>query len=53
MDPGSGEYYKNKQWVDIFMRIPFKLPFVICLYPLKMVEKNVVILWKKPNKHLR
>ena len=30
MDPGSGEYYKIKQWVDAFMRIPFtqkaKLP---------------------------
>jgi ATP-dependent Lon protease len=30
MDPGSGEYYKIKQWVDTFMRIPFgkinKLP---------------------------
>lgn len=23
MDPGSGEYYKIKQWVDGFMRIPF------------------------------
>ena len=23
MDPGSGEYYKIKQWVDSFMRIPF------------------------------
>ena len=23
MDPSSGEYYKNKQWVDTFMRIPF------------------------------
>jgi ATP-dependent Lon protease len=23
MDPGSGEYYKIKQWVDAFMRIPF------------------------------
>ena len=23
MDPGSGEYYKTKQWVDTFMRIPF------------------------------
>ena len=30
MDPGSGEYYKNKLWVDTFMSIPFgihnKLP---------------------------
>ena len=30
MDPGSGEYYKIKQWVDTFMSIPFgqysKLP---------------------------
>ena len=24
MDPGSGEYYKIKQWVDAFMRIPFE-----------------------------
>ena len=24
MDPGSGEYYKIKQWVDGFMRIPFE-----------------------------
>ena len=23
MDPGSGEYYKIKQWVDAFMSIPF------------------------------
>ena len=23
MDPGSGEYYKVKQWVDTFMKIPF------------------------------
>ena len=23
MDPGSGEYYKLKHWVDNFMRIPF------------------------------
>jgi|UniRef100_A0A6C0IUP0 hypothetical protein len=23
MDPGSGEYYKIKQWVDAFMKIPF------------------------------
>lgn len=25
MDPGSGEYYKIKQWVDTFMRIPFSV----------------------------
>jgi ATP-dependent Lon protease len=25
MDPGSGEYYKIKQWVDTFMKIPFKI----------------------------
>jgi ATP-dependent Lon protease len=25
MDQGSGEYYKIKQWVDTFMRIPFGL----------------------------
>ena len=33
MEPGSGEYYKIKQWVDAFMRIPFgirnTLPFQI------------------------
>jgi len=23
MDPGSGEYYKNKHWIDKFMQIPF------------------------------
>ena len=23
MEPGAGEYYKIKQWVDTFMRIPF------------------------------
>lgn len=23
MEPGSGEYYKVKQWVDTFMRVPF------------------------------
>ena len=37
MDPGTGEYYKIKQWVDTFMRVPFgihrTLPVVwdICL----------------------
>lgn len=25
MDPGSGEYYKVKNWVDTFMKIPFNL----------------------------
>jgi ATP-dependent Lon protease len=33
MEPGSGEYYKIKNWVDTFMRIPFnnyeKLPINI------------------------
>ena len=33
MDPGGGEYFKLKQWVDTFMRIPFekyaKLPVTI------------------------
>ena len=33
MEPGSGEYYKIKNWVDTFMRIPFdkyeKLPITI------------------------
>ena len=33
MDPGSGEYYKIKQWVDAFMSIPFgktkKLPLTM------------------------
>ena len=33
MDPGSGEYYKVKQWVDTFMQVPFgiyhKLPITI------------------------
>ena len=33
MDSGSGEYYKNKNWIDTFMRIPFgkydKLPITI------------------------
>ena len=24
MEPGSGEYYKIKTWVDTFMRIPFE-----------------------------
>jgi hypothetical protein len=23
MDPGSGEFYKIKHWVDAFMNIPF------------------------------
>jgi ATP-dependent Lon protease len=23
MEPGSGDFYKNKNWVDTFMRIPF------------------------------
>jgi ATP-dependent Lon protease len=25
MEPGSGEYYKIKNWVDTFMRIPFSV----------------------------
>lgn len=25
MEPGSGEYYKIKNWVDTFMRIPFSI----------------------------
>jgi ATP-dependent Lon protease len=33
MDPGAGEYYKIKNWVDTFMQIPFgkykTLPFTI------------------------
>jgi ATP-dependent Lon protease len=33
MDPGSGEYYKMKNWVDTFMKLPFgnyaKLPITI------------------------
>ena len=39
MDPGSGEYYKIKNWVDTFMRIPFEkhqnLPITIADGPEK------------------
>ena len=42
MDPGSGEYYKIKQWVDTFMRIPFNkhnsLPISITDGPEKCQE---------------
>ena len=33
MDPGSGEYYKIKQWVDTFMKIPFNIHRTL---PIKM-----------------
>ena len=35
MDPSSGEYYKNKQWVDTFMRIPFNKH---CGLPISMAD---------------
>ena len=35
MDPSSGEYYKNKQWVDTFMRIPFNKH---CSLPISMAD---------------
>lgn len=42
MDPGSGEYYKIKHWVDAFMRIPFgkhqNLPITIDDGPEKCQE---------------
>ena len=42
MDPGSGEYYKIKNWVDTFMRIPFEkhqnLPITIADGPEKCQE---------------
>ena len=42
MDPSSGEYYKIKQWVDAFMRIPFgnvtHLPIKITDGPTKCAD---------------
>lgn len=42
MDPGTGEYYKIKQWVDTFMKIPFnkhnRLPITMADGPEKCVE---------------
>jgi len=35
MEPGSGEYYKIKQWVDAFMRIPFGK---YCSLPVQMSD---------------
>jgi len=35
MDPGSGEYYKIKQWVDTFMKIPFNINRSL---PIKMAD---------------
>ena len=48
MDPSSGEYYKNKQWVDTFMRIPFNKH---CSLPISMAdgEENVKNLLKMQN----
>ena len=38
MDPGSGEYYKVKQWVDAFMKIPFNTHSTI---PVSMKNNSV------------
>ena len=35
MDPATGEYYKIKQWVDTFMRIPFDITKQL---PIKMAD---------------
>ena len=39
MDPGSGEYYKIKYWVDNFMRIPFGVNKVLPICYEDGVEK--------------
>lgn len=39
MDPGSGEYYKVKQWVDTFMQIPFGVNKTLPLQISDGVEK--------------
>ena len=45
MDPGSGEYYKIKQWVDAFMSIPFG-KIKNFLLPWMMVLINANPLWR-------
>ena len=35
MDPAAGEYYKIKQWVEAFMRIPFANTINL---PIKMAD---------------
>lgn len=39
MEPGSGEYYKVKQWVDTFMQIPFGVNYSLPLQISDGVEK--------------
>jgi ATP-dependent Lon protease len=39
MEPGSGEYYKIKNWVDTFMRIPFSTYNILPLNISDGVEK--------------
>jgi len=38
MEPGNGEYYKVKQWVDAFMKIPFNTHSKI---PVSMQENSI------------
>jgi ATP-dependent Lon protease len=51
MDPGSGEYYKIKNWVDTFMQIPFNnfksLPLTID----DGVDKCSEFIWIHLNKY--
>ena len=46
MEPGSGEYHKLKNWIDIFMQIPFnkvsKLPVSIETSTDKEISKFLV-----------
>ena len=53
MDPGSGEYYKIKQWVDTFMSIPFGKTRTTYHLPWKMELKNAILLWKHAKETIR
>ena len=51
MDPGSGEYYKIKQWVDTFMKIPFNKYNNLPVSHYKMAKKNIMNLWNTQKQH--
>ena len=50
MDPSIGEYFKLKNWVDTFMRIPFNKFNNLSFTMDPMVLKNVMNIW---NNQLR
>ena len=49
MEPGSGEFYKIKNWVDTFMRIPFNTYKTL---PVTMDDgvENVMTSWRMHKK---